>query len=139
MLMVLDRLDQGPERTIGELRDQMGRKHFTLEPGPAREKGPIPAGMYRITLRMSPHLGYVTPWLRDVPGFDWVLIHIGNKAPDTKACVLVGMTRTANTIESSRTAFDEIMPAITEAVQQEGCWVDVRDTFKLQAKRAEVQ
>jgi hypothetical protein len=61
----------------------------------------IPAGRYRLTLRTvggfharysqrfaDIHKGMI--WVRDVPGFDYILIHVGNKEADTAGCLLVG-------------------------------------------------
>lgn len=61
----------------------------------------IPAGTYRITLRKEggTHERYAKKfpefhkgmlWLRDVPGFEYILIHIGNADKDTDGCLLVG-------------------------------------------------
>lgn len=63
-------------------------------------KTAIPAGRYRINLIKSPSFGekyYAKPYggkmpyLQDVPGFDGVMIHPGNKPADTAGCLLPGM------------------------------------------------
>lgn len=62
----------------------------------------IPAGDYEIKLRTANtgmnrkyiarfgdfHQGML--WLQDVPGFEWVYIHIGNNEAHTAGCILVG-------------------------------------------------
>jgi hypothetical protein len=62
----------------------------------------IPAGEYKIKLRNEGgmtkryakrfgddiHKGML--WLQDVPGFEWVYIHIGNTDDHTEGCILVG-------------------------------------------------
>ena len=61
----------------------------------------IPAGTYQIKLRNvggmtqryarkfpTMHAGMLH--LQDVPGFEWVYIHIGNDDDDTLGCILVG-------------------------------------------------
>ena len=61
----------------------------------------IPPGTYRITLRDEggmtgryrarfPDMHQGMLWLRDVPGFEWVYIHIGNTEDHTEGCLLVG-------------------------------------------------
>ena len=61
----------------------------------------IPIGTYKITLDVvSPKYGEREPYksmcggkvprLLDVPGYDGVLIHIGNYPKDTEGCLLVG-------------------------------------------------
>jgi len=61
----------------------------------------IPAGAYDITLRTVGgfHSRYLERfpvfhrgmlWVRDVPGFEYILIHCGNTDEDTAGCLLVG-------------------------------------------------
>jgi hypothetical protein len=60
----------------------------------------IPAGKYKVTVRKEGgfHLKYVKRfpfhegmlWVRDVPGFEYILIHCGNTDEDTSGCLLVG-------------------------------------------------
>jgi len=60
----------------------------------------IPAGKYRVTLRTegSHHERYEKKyawhkgmlWIRDVPNFKWILIHIGNDEDDSAGCILCG-------------------------------------------------
>lgn len=54
-------------------------------------KTAIPRGRYRITMRYSPRFKRNLPWLRDVPGFTYILIHRGNLTSHTEGCILVGM------------------------------------------------
>ena len=63
----------------------------------------IPEGTYKITLRTvggfhskylkrySFHKGML--WVRDVPGFEYILIHTGNTDEHTAGCLLVGETQ----------------------------------------------
>lgn len=61
----------------------------------------IPAGTYAIKLRddggMTKHYAEMFPdmhagmlWLQDVPGFEWIYIHIGNFESQTSGCILIG-------------------------------------------------
>lgn len=61
----------------------------------------IPAGTYKVKLRNEgeltkkyqlkfPDIHRGMLWLQNVPGFDWVYLHIGNTAEDSEGCILVG-------------------------------------------------
>lgn len=75
---------------------------FVVEDGPRDKKvmheTRIPPGRYRILprrvgsffTRYSKAYGHkFVPWLQDVPGFTFILIHIGNTVTDTSGCLLV--------------------------------------------------
>lgn len=60
----------------------------------------IPAGEYRIKLKVSPTFkdkyyakpyGGRMPYLENVPGFEGVMLHPGNRPEDTAGCLLPGM------------------------------------------------
>ena len=63
----------------------------TLEDPPGEGKGPIPAGVYRVTLSYSRRLKQLLPEILEVPGFTGIRMHAGNTSADTKGCPLVGM------------------------------------------------
>src|SRR6056300_888421 len=90
-----------------------GRKFlsYTLEDEYRKEKVAgetrIPAGTYKITLRTTGgfhgryekkygamHKGML--WVRDVPGFEYILIHTGNTDEHTSGCLLTGLTSDSN-------------------------------------------
>ena len=96
----------------------------------------IPSGTYKITLRTvggfhsryskkygDMHKGML--WVRDVPGFEYILIHTGNTDEHTAGCLLVGDTQTQNItkskdgfIGSSVNAYKRIYPPIAEALDK---------------------
>jgi|TARA_R110000744_G_scaffold11399_4_gene34556 hypothetical protein len=101
----------------------------------------IPAGTYSITLRTtggfhgrylkkhgSMHKGML--WVRDVPGFEYILIHTGNTDEHTAGCLIVGNTQSTNFgdsdgfIGSSNTAYKRIYPAIASALES-GEYVEI--------------
>jgi len=95
----------------------------------------IPAGTYRITLRTTGgfHGRYVKKygnmhkgmlWVRDVPNFEYILIHTGNTDEHTAGCLLVGDSQQTNFgssdgfIGSSGNAYKRIYPAIAKALEE---------------------
>ena len=96
----------------------------------------IPAGTYKIKLRNEGgfHQRYTKKYpsihrgmlhIIDVPGFEYILIHVGNSDEHTAGCLLVGDTQENNQINkngfigSSGNAYKRIYPAIAEAVEKE--------------------
>lgn len=71
----------------------------------------IACGVYQVRLTMSPHLGYVTPELVDVPGRSAIRIHKGNKPEDSLGCTLVGTGHgpQPDWVSDSHDAFDQLM------------------------------
>jgi hypothetical protein len=92
----------------------------------------IPAGTYEITLRTvgSFHFRYSNQfpdihkgslWIRNVPGFEFILIHIGNTDNDSSGCILVGDTALQNVtnrgyIGDSTKAYKRIYPQIANTL-----------------------
>lgn len=104
----------------------------------------IPNGQYNVLLRNEggmtqkyankfPDLHRGMLWLQNVPGFEWVYIHIGNNDDDTLACVLVGETPgSANDKEaavySSTNAYKRIYTRVINAMDDgESVVIDVQD------------
>ena len=95
----------------------------------------IPSGTYNITLRTvggfhgryskkygEMHKGML--WVRDVPGFEYILIHTGNTDEHTAGCLIVGDSQQNNAIKSdgfvgsSTQAYKRIYPPIAKALEQ---------------------
>lgn len=106
---VLERFRHTADWTQGALYVRGVFVCFILEDPPQPIKVPgntrIPAGIYQLGIRRgSPmadrydarfpdHDGMV--WILDVPGFEWVYFHAGNKADHTRGCPLAGDSLTA--------------------------------------------
>lgn len=96
----------------------------------------IPTGRYRVTLEVqSPKFsqkkyerrygfcnGYL-PRLINVPGFDGVLIHVGNSARDTEGCLLVGKNTSVGKVLESRVTFVRLYEKLKEA--KEGIYITI--------------
>jgi Family of unknown function (DUF5675) len=75
----------------------------------------IPAGTYPVIFTPSPHLGYVTPELVDVPGRSDIRVHVGNFPKDTLGCTLVGQTKAQDTVFESQAAFTALLTLLKTA------------------------
>jgi len=68
----------------------------------------IPAGTYQVIINWSPRFQRQLPLLINVPRFDGIRIHTGNKAADTDGCILVGDSPTPGWLGQSKVAFDRL-------------------------------
>jgi hypothetical protein len=89
----------------------------------------IPEGVYKITLRtfgghherylkkFPEHKGML--WVRDVPGFQDILIHIGNTEKDTSGCLLLGSKadEKLGTISGSTIAYRKFYKKVLAALE----------------------
>ena len=74
----------------------------------------IPAGRYRVIWTYSPHLGYVTPEVLEVPGRTAIRWHVGNGPRDVIGCMAVGMTRNPDSLLYSKIAFDLVQQRLKD-------------------------
>ncbi len=115
---------------------------YTLEDEYRKEKvmseTRVPAGTYNVTLRTEGgfYQDYTERfgsdfnkgmlWVRDVPGFEYILIHIGNTDENTSGCLLVGDTQNNNQVTkdgfigSSTNNYKRIYPPIADVLVNGG-------------------
>lgn len=143
MRLQLVRFSSCPDSTNGLLFDitDVDRQFlcYTLEDEHRDEKVAgetrIPAGEYRITTRRvgGLHNKYASRfpgihkgmlWIRDVPGFEYILIHCGNTDEDTAGCLLLGDTQENNQVKTngalghSTRAYFRVYPYILAALER---------------------
>lgn len=144
MLIQLRRLTQDTNATIGDVLVDMKPICKSLEDpwhvakiaGSTR----IPAGLYPMALRTEGgmHQRYLERYgkdfhhgmlhIREVPWFEYVLVHCGNTVDDTKGCVLVGTDVEGHTLTGSEKAYRELYPLIAAAFARgENCWMQIID------------
>ncbi len=91
----------------------------------------IPNGRYKVELRTEGgfHSKYTEKfgsgfhrgmlWIKDVPNFEYILIHCGNTDKDTAGCLLVGSTadKDKNFIGGSVNAYKTMYPKVLQAIE----------------------
>jgi len=132
--ITLRRVYDTPQLTFGIL--QLGIHTFTtLEDAfhipKIAGKTRIPHGIYPIDLRTtSPmaaryverfgeqHAGMI--WVKNVPNFDYVYIHVGNDPEDTDGCLLIGRTINlkGGVVGQSVDAYKEFFPLVMAALER---------------------
>ena len=85
----------------------------------------IPTGKYYVLLHIvSPKyatreayqsIGGKLPRLANVPGYDGVLIHVGNYPKDTEGCILVGKNKAVGAVLQSTETFNQLYPLLKAA------------------------
>lgn len=98
--------------TIGTLDVDDRPECYVLEDVERDEKVPgetaIPLGVYVVVIDYSERFKRRLPHLLDVPGFTGIRIHPGNRAADTRGCLLPGMERYDDSVGHSQIAFDHL-------------------------------
>lgn len=141
MKLLLERTDRQPGYTIGQLSidgrlfcytledvDRQLTSDMTLEEIQSKKqfgKTAIPTGTYTIDMKTvspkfkdrmwaKPYRGKL-PRLLDVPGYEGVLIHVGNTAEDTLGCILVGANCFNGKLTNSTITFHKLMTMLTNS------------------------
>ena len=140
MEILIKRIAKLPKYTIGKMyingnyfsdtledTDRHLTQHMPLEEIQSKKvygKTAIPTGSYSITLDViSPKFknrSWAKPWkcklprLLNVPGYEGVLIHVGNKPEDTLGCILVGENKVKGQVVNSVSTFNKLMYILTE-------------------------
>jgi len=93
----------------------------------------IPSGTYKLELRTEGgfhnkykkkygfHEGMI--WVKDVPGFEYILWHTGNTDEHTSGCLIIGNSQTSNLVKkdgfigSSVNAYKMVYPYLLSAIK----------------------
>ena len=141
MKLELKRIFRGPKYTIGKLYvdnqyicdtledTDRGLKQTdslsSIQKKKVYGQTAIPIGTYGITLNViSPKFkdrswakfcNGKLPRLLNVPGYDGVLIHVGNKPEDTLGCILVGYNKIKGQLINSTEAFKKLYSVLDKS------------------------
>lgn len=127
--MTVNRMIFTNKSTIGELWIDGKFVCYTLEDTCRNHKidkiTAIPAGRYQIAIDHSVKFNRDMPHLLDVPNYEGIRIHWGNKPEDTDGCILVGQGKDVDFITASRTAFDLLFPMIEKKLSQGPLFINI--------------
>lgn len=155
LLNILQRFSDSGKSSLGLLfLGEPGRLSFcsyTLEDEARalKVKGEtrIPAGYYELKLRkdespLTKKYRDRFPWftwhiqVMDVPGFEYVYIHIGNTEQDTDACILLGDGANNNTVKDgfisgSVEAYERWYKKVSQHLLDGQAFIEIRDEREL--------
>lgn len=141
MNITLKRIAKLPDYTIGKLyidgvyicdtledTDRELTQHMPLEEIQDKKiygKTAIPIGTYKVSMNIiSPKFrnkSWAKQWngklprLLNVPGYEGVLIHVGNKPEDSLGCILVGENKVKGQVINSVNTFKRLMDVLSNA------------------------
>ena len=115
--------------TIGRLLIMGSFEAYVLEDPYHEIKIPgqtcIPYGRYEVAIIWSDHYQKMMPYLLRVPNFDGVMIHTGNVALETRACLLIGRQKGPDRVSESQVAFDSAYPKILKLCQSRHTYIEM--------------
>ncbi len=136
MKLIVERYEHNKNETIGKLYIDGKFECYTLEDEfratKVYEETRIPQGTYKIKLRTVGEFNnrYLKKYpkfhkgmlhVTNVPGFEYILIHIGNTEKDTAGCLLVGATvgfiGKKRAVLSSGKAYEQLYPKVLKALE----------------------
>ena len=86
----------------------------------------IPEGRYKVEMNYSAKFDKLMPYLKDVPHFTGVMIHLGNTPKNTQGCILVGYNTIRGLVVKSSEAMQKVEEAIMNArKEKQDIWCDV--------------
>lgn len=90
-------------------------------------KTAIPRGRYKLTATMSNRFKKVLILVHEVPGFEGIRFHGGNKAEDSEGCILVGQVRTSTGIANCADTVARLTGMVQSTIATGGeCWLEVK-------------
>jgi hypothetical protein len=131
MKLRLERKEFTEDSTIGDFYVNDSWFAFSLE-DTVREPGvkvvgktAIPAGNYEVIVDYSNRFKRRLPRLIDVPMFEGIRIHSGNKPADTEGCILLGMTKDKDFIGQSRSTVEAFIILLDKGLAEGKVFIDI--------------
>lgn len=138
MELILKRLIFTDESTIGELLNEQGERICYVLEDKVREipgrsvsewkvagSTAIPTGRYKVIWDMSNRFKKETLRLLNVPGYEGIRIHKGNRSKETEGCLLPGTVYSKDFISNSAIALENIEKLICPCLAQEEVWITI--------------
>ena len=85
----------------------------------------IPRGRYEVIINFSNRFQKYMPLLLNVPCFEGIRIHSGNKAVDSEGCILVGSDFSGDSVINSRVTFTKFMTLLKSVEKKEKIWITI--------------
>lgn len=131
MILELKRKIFTDDSTIGELSIDGIFVCYTLEDkvrdAKIKNVTAIPYGKYEIAITFSNRFQQYMPLLLNVPEFEGVRIHSGNKSTETEGCILVGGTRSLNFIGKSRVTYKTLFNKLKSVKKTEKIFINITE------------
>lgn len=106
------------EKIKKETRIKFGRYKLEL-----RTEG----GLTKKYARKFPTMHQGMIWLREVPDFKWVYIHVGNTDDDTEGCIVVGNGAIVDRLTNSVDAYNFIYPKMVASIKSGSTYITIVD------------
>ena len=92
----------------------------------------IPLGKYPLGVRNSPKFSAMYKhdmvWVKDVPGFQFILIHWGNTISDTEGCLIlgdkIGVVKAKDAVLNSRTTYIKFYNKVINQIKAGGQFIE---------------
>lgn len=110
-----------------EFRTEKIKKETRIKFGRYRLELRTEGGLTEKYARKFPgmHVGMI--WLREVPDFKWVYIHVGNDDDDTEGCIVVGNGALVDRLTNSVDAYNFIYPKMVAAIKSGPTYLTIVD------------
>ena len=88
-------------------------------------KTAIPKGKYTVILSYSNRFKQFMPQITNVPFFEGIRIHSGNKSEHSEGCVLVGKNKAVDFIGESKLAYAALFSTLNKVAKKEKITIEI--------------